>query len=403
MFCPGALGLGSVDPVALATLWFRRVVASQYPVQTTCHSYICSEPSKNADRNCKEAMVFKYQSCAKVSGLTRPIGGVLVGSRDYAAGAAMFRNMVTWENFVAHSPTLMKEFVKSCDRFRDPKIPPIFPIPDNLGNQGIPYAASWAAATSSIGDFGIAVGILHAQGRSSKGEDPHSLIKILLIGVFQQMYLDYESSGIKNCSASYSPGPKNPAIATSHSPEFGKMCNTHIPTFLWAVWSWAIHQLREKGVSSLQNRSLIKAYTSYVSRGAMRAAEEIAGGSPSNVTATSEEGRAKVTLESLIASLVALDKTIKKADQGEKYVNHKLEPLVASIIQMQIGGSFERGVRAFTNLMAAIMDHPDMMKAVRGCIGAFTAVDDEWNVEFRVMPQEHTGQCIENERGNCNR
>ena len=135
----------------------------------------------------------------------------------------------------------------------------------------------------------------------------------------------------------------------------------------------------------------------------MRAAEEIAGGSPSNVTATSEEGRAKVTLESLIASLVALDKTIKKADQGEKYVNHKLEPLVASIIQMQIGGSFERGVRAFTNLMAAIMDHPDMMKAVRGCIGAFTAVDDEWNVEFRVMPQEHTGQCIENERGNCNR
>lgn len=392
------------DPVGLAHQWFEQVVALNYKTGKTSHKYICNDSFATGEI-CREAMEFKYKSCGKVSALTRPLEGKVVGEEDYDAGAALFRDMVTWENFVANAPGLMAEYVESCDQYRDPNIKGIVPPPPpDLSVEG--YPATWASATSSIGDFGIAVAILHAQGRSSDGADEHALLKILLIGVFQQMYLDYEGSSLKNYSANYPPSTTNPAIAKSQKTSSALyMCNTNIPTFLWVVWSWAMHQLRKDAAAASKiassNSALVKSYTEYVSKKNMDAAEKYAAPDGATLSTDSEEDKAQATITALISSLRQLDKTIKAFDPDKKYVDDQLEPRVEKMIRMQITSTtYHQGVEEFVKLMLEIVPPgSNMMTAVRNCLSAFTSVDADWTVVFGLTPDGTT--CSDNEKARC--
>jgi len=229
-------GVSLFQDESLAVRWVRSF-KSQYGNKPSRMRCLCQRGNtEELSRKCAASQVAKLDYVGSLRDLvTSPL------TRDIDRGNAkqLFRAIVDWETFIANNTDVLRPYTYKGCLYRDAIYPglgePIVNIPREL------LPATWASATSVIGDAGICTFLsqLHHQLKSDEATSDWGLIIVVLIGVWQQLYLDSANGYPNGCSAYYPITAKNPAFAAVLSGETTTI-STFAPNMLWYIFAHRI-------------------------------------------------------------------------------------------------------------------------------------------------------------------
>ena len=242
----------------LAMRWVRSF-KSQYGSPPGGTRSLCrSGNTEELSRRCAASQVAKLDY---VGSLRELVTSPLTRNADTGNAKRLFRAIVGWETFIAGNADVLRPYTYRGFLYRNAIYPglgePIVNIPRDL------LPATWASATSVIGDVGICTFLtqLHHQLTSDEATSDWALIIVVLIGLWQQLYLDSANGYPNGCSAYYPITAKNPAFAAILSGE-NITISTFAPNMLWYVFA---HQIAEGDSSSERKPSEWDSYFDLVS------------------------------------------------------------------------------------------------------------------------------------------
>ena len=230
----------SIPDHALYThIWLRKL-QRMYAVPSTRN--VCSNDNARILNACKNSQAFKFSQVLRFL----EIINATKNSQDVMnVLKTMFGSIVVWENFVASRGVLMEVYVKQCVCYRD------F-LNCSTGRpfiKNLPRATTFAAATSAIGDAGISLSLLELlKGLTELGSD-HRLVIIIIIAMYQQLFLDYENSYLQGYSTYFPIDPlRNPAFLSTSIGDGEKIINAFVPNYLWYLLAHDLYTLELRGI-----------------------------------------------------------------------------------------------------------------------------------------------------------
>ena len=221
----------------LAKKWLAKF-RDQYKCPVKNQHRLCSvDHNPNLDRRCAASQVTKMEVVGSLRDLaTSP----LTRSEDIQKAKDLFLVIVEWETFIANNTEVLQPYTSRGQLYRDAIYPclgaPIVTIPGEL----IP--ATWASATSAVGDVGICTFLSQLQShlQSTESTEDWTLIILAAVAVWQQLYLDSLDSLSVGCSAYYPVTKENPAFAAVVT-DYGTTISTLAPNMLWYIFAHAIY------------------------------------------------------------------------------------------------------------------------------------------------------------------
>ena len=221
----------------LAKKWLAKF-RHQYETPGKRQQHLCSaDHNPNLDRRCAASQVTKMEVVGSLRDLAM---SPLTRSEDIREAKDLFPVIMEWETFIANNTGVLRPYTSRGRMYRDAIYPglgaPIVAIPDAL----IP--ATWASATSAVGDVGICTFLsqLRSHLQSTEGTEDWTLVILAAIAVWQQLYLDSLDSLSVGCSAYYPVTMENPAFAAVVT-DYGTTISTLAPNMLWYIFAHAIY------------------------------------------------------------------------------------------------------------------------------------------------------------------
>ena len=145
-------------------------------------------------------------------------------SKDLTAVKVLFGSCVTWENFAAKRAGLMQTYVQRCICYRD--FLDCHTSEPQIAN--LPVDATFASATSAVADAGILLQLIGLLELLAGLESDHRLLIVLVIALYQQLFLDYNSSYLGQYSTCFPvDSPRNPAFPR-HKPRWWRENNQYV-------------------------------------------------------------------------------------------------------------------------------------------------------------------------------
>ena len=276
-------------PTLYTDVWLRKL-HSMYTVQST--RSICTNSSRRVLDACKTSQSFKFSQVIRFL-------DVIHASKDLHIVKELFGSVVTWENFIAKRGELMETYVKDCICYRDFL---------NCRTQQslvprLPSGATFASATSIVGDAGIMLALLELLELLNTLESDHRLLIIIVLAVYQQLFLDYSNSYLAEYSTCFPVDSfKNPAFLATSVGRGKKIINTFVPNYLWYLLAYDLYTLQQQGVTPTDSRQWNE-YLDVINVSAMRSAVEHLGLHPAPVTMRSGSGKVVQLAKELISAL----------------------------------------------------------------------------------------------------
>ena len=256
---------------------------------------VCNNRNSRLLNACKASQAFKFEQVLRFLKIINA-SSVLESSMNVVK--ALFGSCITWENFVANRGQLMQTYVKNCICYRDY-------LDCNTGEPQIanlPPNASFASATSAVADAGIIVQLVELLEALTALKSDHRLIIVLIIAIYQQLFLDYNSSYLGQYSTYYPIDKRrNPAFLATSIGGGAAIINTFVPNYLWYLLAYDLHLLQTTGTPAPPDKQWDE-YFDVVTPSTVRQAITHLGLAPSVKAHTKSE-----LLQALRALVSALD------------------------------------------------------------------------------------------------
>ena len=247
-------------PELYTDIWLRKL-QSMYTVQS--NQSICTNGSSRILDACKASQAFKFRQVMRII-------EIIQASKDLRIVKRLFGSLVTWENFIAKRGELMETYVKNCICYRDflncrthePLVP------------HLPSGATFASATSIVGDAGILLSLLELLELLTTLESDHRLLITIVLAIYQQLFLDYDNSYLARYSTYFPIDPfRNPAFLATSIGHGEAIINTFAPNYLWYLLAYdlyTLHLQRAEPSDSRQWNEYLNVINMSTMRGAVR-------------------------------------------------------------------------------------------------------------------------------------